>query len=458
MNVTRRYRQIATILAACTLLVGIVASFLVPGVINLGMHDGFGGGLVSPSTASIVFENYHTWGGSNDEETRGIWVDMAGNVYTCGESSSWSAGAEDAVLLKWSPSGTLLWNRSWGGTLHDSFNEVWGDGAGNIYVCGDTNIGASDSAITFQKWDGDGNNTWNKTYNTASVDSAESCWGDSQGNIYTYGTLGIGTNDDGQLIKWNSTGDVLWTRQWGNSLDDYAYDLWIDENDSIYTVTSSNSTMEPNWQAVITRWNSSGDMQWNASWGNAGVEEPCCILGDNDGNLFVTGYTQSMGSNPMDMFLVKYASNGTMLWNGTWGDSGVDAGLSLWVASGGILYVTGNTETSGANPNDIFLQEYTIATMDRVSSQLWGTTGEESMPIGKSIKGAPGGIIYFVATTATATNGKDLALVRFKPSSVPPETPDVPGFPVEIVFLAVAAGLAGGCVPLLKRKQCRYTA
>ncbi|MEX2758527.1 MAG: hypothetical protein Q6365_024350 [Candidatus Sigynarchaeota archaeon] len=361
---------------------------------------------------------------------------------------------EDAVLIKWSPSGTLFWNRSWGGAGQDSFSGVWGDGAGNIFTCGETtSFGALNFAAILVKWYANGTKAWNMTYDTSTMDTATSLWGDSLGNIFTYGTksIVIGTNYDGLLIKWNMTGNVLWTRRWGNSGEDYGYDLWIDENDSIYTASSSESAMGMAWQAVITKWTWTESALWNVSWGNSGIDEPYSILGDNNGNLFMTGYTENASSNLDNMFLAKYASNGTKLWDTTWGSTGWDYGATLCIA-GGTLYVAGKTETLGTNPNDIFLHEYSIASMARTAGQTWGTIGTDQIPTGRSIAVAAGGFLYFVATVPVPANGNDLALVRFKPAPGTTQS-TVPGFPVEVLFISVVVGVAAGIVPLLKWKR-----
>src|SRR5262249_37606644 len=65
-----------------------------------------------------------TWGGPDRDGANGVAVAADGSVYVTGSTRSFSAGPflhDDALLLKYAPDGTLLWQRTYG-TPSDSLN------------------------------------------------------------------------------------------------------------------------------------------------------------------------------------------------------------------------------------------------------------------------------------------------------------------------------------------------
>src|SRR5271157_5219401 len=80
-----------------------------------------------------------TWGGTGDDEGRGVAVDGSGNAFLVGHTSSYGAGGYDAFLAKYGSTGTQLWNLTIGGAGTDSGQGVALDGSGNAFLAGYTN-------------------------------------------------------------------------------------------------------------------------------------------------------------------------------------------------------------------------------------------------------------------------------------------------------------------------------
>jgi hypothetical protein len=95
------------------------------------------------------------------------------------------------------------------------------------------------------------------------------------------------------------------------------------------------------------------------------------------------------------VFLVKFTSAGSLVWQKTWG-SQTDAGLGVAVASSGTIYVTGNTGF-GAGGGDAFVVSF-LPSGRAKAARTWGGVDNES---GESIAVGPDGNIY-VAGLASA--------------------------------------------------------
>src|SRR5207245_9578002 len=70
--------------------------------------------LVMPmvKAAPLKLQFQQTWGGPNSEIANGIAIGTDGNIYLAGQTNSFGAGGLDAFLIKFTPSGTLLWSHS----------------------------------------------------------------------------------------------------------------------------------------------------------------------------------------------------------------------------------------------------------------------------------------------------------------------------------------------------------
>ena len=165
------------------------------------------------------------------DDAEGVAVDGDGNVYVAGHTGGSLGGplvgADDAFLLKYDPSGTVVWTRQLGTTMSDIARDVAVDASGGVYIAGHTHgdLGGANAGgwdVFLAKYDPSGTLAW-----TAQVGSAADDWGislavDAAGNAYitggTEGDLGGAMGDmDGFLVKFDASGALVWTRQIGTS-------------------------------------------------------------------------------------------------------------------------------------------------------------------------------------------------------------------------------------------------
>jgi hypothetical protein len=71
---------------------------------------------VSALALDLIFER--TWGGPSRDEAEGVAAAPDGSVYLTGHTSSFGTGVADGdldiFLIKYSPTGAILWQRTYG--------------------------------------------------------------------------------------------------------------------------------------------------------------------------------------------------------------------------------------------------------------------------------------------------------------------------------------------------------
>ncbi|MGA8858048.1 MAG: SBBP repeat-containing protein [Candidatus Bathyarchaeia archaeon] len=141
---------------ACFLLIALVATMV-------------------PAQAFAVQVNFQkTWGGSSFDNGSGVAVDGSGNVYVTGVTASFGAGGQDVFLLKYDSSGSLQFQKTWGGTSGDGGYGVAVDGSGNVYVTGSTSsFGAGGGDAFLLKYDSSGSLQFQKTWGGIHYDEGD---------------------------------------------------------------------------------------------------------------------------------------------------------------------------------------------------------------------------------------------------------------------------------------------
>lgn len=247
----------------------------------------------------------HTPAATSGNYARCVVSDASGNAYVCGNyggliqfgtNSYIPTDGIDYFIVKYGPSGNILWSTSDG---HQSFG-ICLDASNNLFITGSFNTPTL--AI--------GSNTFTNT----------------------------GTGDDIFIAKYNSTGNVAWAKSAGGSNVDAGFGVSADANGNVYMMgqyassviaigTSTLSNAGPtgtSWDLFIAGYSASGNPLWATSInGNKSelVSSGKCISVNAAGNIFIGGafasstvalgtttLTNSGPANVFDNLLAKMGS------------------------------------------------------------------------------------------------------------------------------------------------------
>ena len=250
--------------------------------------------------------------GNNPDRAYAIAVDGAGNVYVTGES--YGSGTDyDYATVKYATLGAEQWVARYNGpgNYHDEANAIAADNAGNIYVTGYSEGSGTGRDYATVMYDSLGVEQWvtrcNGPYN--GDDEANAIAVDGACNVYITGrSEWSGIYGDYITVKYDAAG----VEQWVARHDGPAYS--DDEANAIAADNAGNSyvTGSDSWgiNYATVAYDSAGVEQWVASYTlGYGYDVANAIVVDNAGNIYVTGESFGYGTN-YDYATICYAPLG----------------------------------------------------------------------------------------------------------------------------------------------------
>ncbi len=347
------------------------------------------------------------------EEGMSCATDPSGNVYTVGTIDQnanitfgtvilTNAGNSDMVIVKYSPTGSVLWASSAGGSGDDYGNSVATDASGNVYVTGSFNSpsihfgsvtlinplsGMYDVCMFIVKYSSTGTVLWAKLAgNNGGACQGNAITTDASSNVYVTGyfaspilvfgndTLHNSGNDNIYIVAYSSSGTVLWAKSGAGNSYDYGNSITTDPSGNVFVKGWFTSTLVfdtvtltsiGNHDVFIAKYSATGAVLWAKSAGGSGTDDGMSVATDDLGNSYLTGDFQStsitFGSTLLtnlsssqyygDAFIVKYSPTGTVLIAKRAGGANNDVGYSVATVRLGItnainVYLTGGFKSS----------------------------------------------------------------------------------------------------------------
>lgn len=293
-------------------------------------------------------------------------ADAAGNVYATGFTTAF--GTQDVLTVKYDSNGVKQWAVSYNAGDDDRGFGVAVDGAGNVYVAGqsvaETDYGQQGQMVTL-KYDANGVLQWEARFNSAVASAGLAVAVDVSGNVYVAGEH-YTTNDYVSMVtlKYSPAGAQQWARYafYGYDYEESsAYDLALDGSGNVLVTGFLYKPSEPGVRDYMTvKYSPAGSQLWLRAFESGGVDEAYDVAVDSGGNVFVGGTSG----------IVKYNASGTQQWV-----SPFDGTAHALIAVDGAVYAAGSF--SGPTGTDLKAARYDGATGARPWSTALNLGGTE---------------------------------------------------------------------------------
>ncbi|MFX0100635.1 MAG: hypothetical protein ACFFCS_13755 [Candidatus Hodarchaeota archaeon] len=290
------------------------------------------------------------------------------------------------------PSGTLDWQTTWGSAADNAVGEsITKDVSGNIYITGSNNTGSQD--IIVLKLNSAGNEIWNATWAVAGTgNKGNDVCVDTSGNVYIAGQYDDGSGLNACVVMFNSSGYYQWNATYGGSANDQANGIVVDATGNCYAVGSTNTDI------FIIKIASNGTIVEDKIFSVLGGDSHSAndIAMDSSG-IYVTGHAGN--DSKKEAILMKFDTNLTSVANATWGVSKNSYGLGVTVGLNNKVYVTGYND-SDTSDKDLFLLRFPNTVTGEDWAKRW-TAGASSISKGESVDVDSDGDIYVIGSSDT---------------------------------------------------------
>jgi len=309
----------------------------------------FGGGydaFITKFNSIGVLQWATYFGGTNSDSGTGITIDLFGNIIAIGNTSSTTGiatsgsyqttfgGASDAFIAKFNTSGVIQWATYYGGGGDEDGKKITTDTSGNIIVTGSTSStsGIASSGTHQTSFGGGSKDAFIAKFNASGVRQWATYYGgNDMDNGYAV------TSDNGSVIITGNTQSL----------------------NAIATTGSYQTTNGGYWDVFIVKFNASGVRQWGTYYGGDYTEGGNGITTDYNGNIIIVGQTlstigiattgsyQTTFGGACDAFIAKFNTSGVIQWATYYGGSSTDIGYGIKTDNNGNIMITG--ETNSAN-------------------------------------------------------------------------------------------------------------
>jgi hypothetical protein len=126
-------------------------------------------------------------------------------------------------------------------------------------------------------------------------------------------------NYDFLLLKIDSSGNLIWNTAYGGRGTQEAHSM-IKASNGFVIVGDTQST-GTNIHALVIKVDFNGNLLWSKIIGGKNADSPAYVTSSSDGNYLVAGFTFSFGAGNRDFWLFKISDSGQVLSSCTKGDA-----------------------------------------------------------------------------------------------------------------------------------------
>ncbi|MHA1110176.1 MAG: hypothetical protein ACTSRE_03700 [Promethearchaeota archaeon] len=275
-----------------------------------------------------------------------------------GHTSSFGAGESDAWVVKVDEEGNHQWNYTYGGTGEDVVLSIIVTPDGGYALTGLTeSFGNGEWDAWLIKIDNTGQIQWNQTYGGFEKD-----YGGSLSLTLDVGyvicgyteSFGLGARDF-YLIKTDNLGNLLWNKTFGGYDSERGSSVIIAPDGGFLLIGITETSYTDSQDVWVVKTDSNGTHLWNRTFGGSNIDGPYAGISSPDGGFVITGKTESFGAGNSDAWLLKIDHDGFHEWNRTFGGPELDYTTTIIVANDNGYVLAGRTASFGEGGEDMWL-------------------------------------------------------------------------------------------------------
>jgi hypothetical protein len=309
----------------------------------------------------------------------GVDETFDGGVIICGSKEYRSDRTKDAVIIKTDEDGFREWEKNYGGAGNEEFYSVKQCMDGGFILAGySTSYGAA-SEVYVVKTDPYGIQEWENVYGGPNLDRAYEIIETMNGNFVLVGftnSPGISNgNHDFWLQRIDNQGNTIWRKGIGALNHEMGYDVEELDDGSLFVVGSKDYYDEAGKDIYLVKTDSLGNMIWEKTFGSSGVYDEIAysIHPAYPSGYLICAATNSRGNGWFDPQVIKIDYEGNIQWSAIY--NGSSYGYNRWSSTptfdGGAIIIGSTYHASEGGYEDIYLIK-----IDQQGQELWNVNFE----------------------------------------------------------------------------------
>lgn len=327
------------------------------------------------------------------------------------------------VLLKASINGTISTESQTIRVTPNTFKVKYSASAATVIPTSDRGFAifgsidvAQSQAFYFIKTDCSGIRVWEKIYTGTAIDEAHTMVQTRDGGYILMGRTKLqgSYQPDLFIMKIDSAGNKEWENNFGRSLEEYVGGVQQTSDDGFVVFGSSRDSIVGTLDFYLVKTNKLGQVEWEKAYGGVDYDTGKSILVSEDGGYVMLGSTNGKGAGETDTYLVKVNSTGDVQWEKTYGGVYEDAGLDIATTADGGFVLAGYSQRLLFN----FGYDMQLIKTNQFGDVVWMNSYDiQGYEYGTSVKPtADGGYILLGVTNGTGTMDLDYFLVKTDPN------------------------------------------
>ncbi|HSF83929.1 MAG TPA: hypothetical protein VLA49_22055 [Anaerolineales bacterium] len=287
-----------------------------------------------------------TWGGDGYEQADSIVMAEDGGYFIFGETDSYGAGDRDFFLLKITQDGVEEWFKTYGGTGREWPYGMLYLSNGELLIYGfteSTKGGRDEYAIRVAQ---DGAIIWEYTVENPGDELVLDALETAEGDL----VLAVNVEEDGKLVKLKADGSLQWAHRYELPGWQYASQVAETEGGGFLLVGFSMSSSPQQVDTWLARCTVTGELSWETSFGDPSFDDYAnSMIRLNDGTYLVGAIANSV-------LLSRLDEDGNVLWRRSLlGQQAVYGGMALTELEEGGYLVAGLIQLVNGRSYDAIL-------------------------------------------------------------------------------------------------------
>jgi mannose/fructose-specific phosphotransferase system component IIA len=309
--------------------------------------------------------------------------------------------------LKLDAENNIQWSKTFGGSEDDRGNDILQTKDGGFAILGystSSNLDVPGNAGSQDFWmiklDANGTISWSKTFGYLGADFGTTLLQTADNSYLITGVLdvtasgGQGNSRNSQrhaggdiwAIKLSENGDLQWSKYFGGSFTDAPFGI-VETEDHNFIIAGSSDSADVDisnnngsydfWVLKIT---SNGSLLWERSFGGSEIDEARAITATNDGNFIIVGDTRSADKDvsnnhgAADVWIIKMNTDGNLIWEKTIGGSSFDVARSVARAQDNGFIISGSSRSLNEGFTNQGQNDALLLKIDAEGNLVWKQT------------------------------------------------------------------------------------